>query len=174
MAGLLPGGQAAVEHPHIRVAGIDQQPPQAAGGHTAAAVIDHDGAVIAHTQTSSGALEMVRAGQWVPTFAPGGVGQLGFEINLEDVHGQTEGKIYCIIGAAYVYSSCGGLDVDTNMNLLTTEGTPIENVYVVGNDSLGVLNESNKAYVTYGGAAQGWALTSGRLAGANAAAKYAG
>ena len=100
--------------------------------------------------------------------------QLGFEINLEDVHGQTEGKIYCIIGAAYVYSSCGGLDVDTNMNLLTTEGEPIENVYVVGNDSLGVLNESNKAYVTYGGAAQGWALTSGRLAGANAAAKYAG
>ena len=54
-----------------------------------------------------------------------------------------------------------------------TDGTAIDNVYVVGNDSLGVLNESNKAYVTYGGCAQGWALTSGRLAGANAAAKYA-
>ncbi len=100
--------------------------------------------------------------------------QLGFTVNLDDVHGQTEGKIYCIIGAAYVYSTCGGLDVDTNMNLLKEDGTPIENVYVVGNDSLGVLNESNKAYVTYGGCAQGWALTSGRLAGANAAAKYAG
>ena len=100
--------------------------------------------------------------------------KLGFDINLEDVHGQTEGKIYCIVGAAYVYSTCGGLDIDTNMNLLTTDGTPVENVYVVGNDSLGVLNKSNKAYVTYGGAAQGWALTSGRLAGANAAAKYAG
>ncbi|MCI8402784.1 MAG: FAD-binding protein [Lachnospiraceae bacterium] len=99
--------------------------------------------------------------------------RLGFEINLEDVHGQTEGKIYCIIGAAYVYSTCGGLDVDTNINLLREDGTPVENVYVVGNDSLGVLNESNKAYVTYGGCAQGWALTSGRLAGANAAAKYA-
>lgn len=99
--------------------------------------------------------------------------RLGFEIKLDDVHGQTEGKIYCIIGAAYVYSTCGGLDVDTNMNLLKEDGTPVENVYVVGNDSLGVLNESNKAYVTYGGCAQGWALTSGRLAGANAAAKYA-
>lgn len=100
--------------------------------------------------------------------------QLGFAVNLDDVHGQTEGKIYCIKGAAYVYSTCGGLDVDTNMNLLKEDGTPIANVYVVGNDSLGVLNESNKAYVTYGGCAQGWALTSGRLAGANAAAGFAG
>lgn len=100
--------------------------------------------------------------------------KLGFKINLDDIHGQTEGKIVCIKGAAYVYSTCGGLDVDTNMNLLKEDGTPVENVYVVGNDSLGTLNESDKAYVTYGGAAQGWALTSGRLAGANAAAKYAG
>ncbi|MBE7007933.1 MAG: FAD-binding protein [Ruminococcaceae bacterium] len=100
--------------------------------------------------------------------------QLGIKINLDDVHGQTSGKIYCIKGAAYVYSTCGGLDIDTNINLLKEDGTPVENVYIVGNDSLGTLNESNKAYVTYGGAAQGWALTSGRLAGANAAAKYAG
>jgi uncharacterized protein with FMN-binding domain len=99
--------------------------------------------------------------------------KLGIKINLSDVHGQTEGKIYCIKGAAYVYSTCGGLDIDTNMNLLKEDGTPVENVYIVGNDSLGVLNESNKAYVTYGGCAQGWALTSGRLAGADAAAKYA-
>lgn len=100
--------------------------------------------------------------------------QLGFKVNLEDIHGKTDGKIYCIKGAAYVYSTCGGLDVDTNINLLKEDGTPVENVYIVGNDSLGTLNESNKAYVTYGGAAQGWALTSGRIAGANAAAKYAG
>lgn len=100
--------------------------------------------------------------------------KLGISINLEDVHGQTEGKIYCIIGAAYVYSTCGGLDVDTNLNLLKEDGTAIENVYVAGNNSLGVLNASDKAYVTYGGCAQGWALTSGRLIGENAAAKYAG
>lgn len=68
----------------------------------------------------------------------------------------------------------GGLDVDTDMHLLKEDGTPVENVYIVGNDSLGTLNESNKAYVTYGGCAQGWALTSGRLAGANAAAAFAG
>ena len=100
--------------------------------------------------------------------------QIGVTINLEDVHGQTEGKIYCIKGAAYVYSTCGGMDVDTQIRLLKEDGTPVENVFVVGNDSLGTLNESNKAYVTYGGCAQGWALTSGRLAGANAAAAFAG
>ena len=99
--------------------------------------------------------------------------QLGFTISLDDIHGQTEGKIWCIKGAAYVYSTCGGLDIDTNLNLLKEDGTAIENIYVIGNDSLGVLNESDKAYVTYGGCAQGWALTSGRLAGASAAAKYA-
>jgi predicted oxidoreductase len=100
--------------------------------------------------------------------------QLGFKINLDDIHGQKEGKIVCIKGAAYVYSTCGGLDIDTNMNLLKEDGTAVENVYIVGNDSLGTLNKSGKAYVTYGGAAQGWALTSGRLAGADAAKKYAG
>ena len=100
--------------------------------------------------------------------------KLGFEVKLDDVHGQTEGKIWAIKGAAYVYSTCGGMDVDTNINLLKEDGTPVENIYVVGNESLGTLNESNKAYVTYGGCAQGWALTSGRLAGANAAAKFAG
>ena len=98
--------------------------------------------------------------------------KLGFTVNLEDVHGST-GKIVAIKGAAYVYSTCGGLDVDTNLNLLKTDGTPVENVYVVGNDSLGTLNESNKAYVTYGGAAQGWALTSGRLVGQTIGEKYA-
>lgn len=53
-------------------------------------------------------------------------------------------------------------------------GTPVENVHAVGNEDLGALNESNRAYVTCGGCARGWSLTSGRLAGASAAAKFAG
>lgn len=77
----------------------------------------------------------------------------------------------CLIGAAYVYSTTGGVEVDENINLVKTDGSIVDNVYAVGNDSLGCLNESNKAYATYGGAAQGWALTSGRLAGVNAANK---
>ena len=97
--------------------------------------------------------------------------KLGIDIKLDDIHGKTDGKMVCLIGAAYVYSTTGGVEVDENINLVKTDGSIVDNVYVVGNDSLGCLNESNKAYVTYGGAAQGWALTSGRLAGANAANK---
>jgi fumarate reductase flavoprotein subunit len=39
----------------------------------------------------------------------------------------------------------------------------------LGNDSLGILFTEKKPYVTYGGAAQGWAYTSGYLAGKVAA-----
>lgn len=85
-----------------------------------------------------------------------------------------EGPFYAVIGAGYVYGSCGGLDIDANMNVLRTDGTAIENLYAVGQDSMGVLFTNKDAYVTYGGAAQGWVITSGRLAGANAAAKFAG
>lgn len=62
----------------------------------------------------------------------------------------------CLIGAAYVYSTTGGVEVDENINLVKTDRTAADNVYAVGNDSLGCLNESNKAYATYGEAAKGW------------------
>lgn len=80
------------------------------------------------------------------------------------------GKLYAIAGAGYYYGTCGGLDVNESMNVLKEDGTPIDNLYAVGQDSMGVLFSNQVAYVTYGGAAQGWVLTSGRLAGANAAA----
>ena len=95
--------------------------------------------------------------------------QLGLAQLTQQVEDQG-GAYYAIKGASYVYSTCGGLDVDANLNVLDESGAPIQGLYAVGNDSLGVLLASEKAYVTYGGAAAGWALTSGRLAGANAAA----
>ncbi|MGI6151762.1 MAG: FAD-binding protein [Christensenellales bacterium] len=85
-----------------------------------------------------------------------------------------EGPFYAVIGAGYVYGSCGGLDIDENMNVLRTDGTTIENLYAVGQDSMGVLFTNKDAYVTYGGAAQGWVITSGRIAGEKAAEKFAG
>ena len=96
--------------------------------------------------------------------------KLGFKLLISDVHGKTTGKFYAIKGAAYIYSTTGGLDVDENFNVLTKEHEPISNVYAVGNDSMGVLFASKKAYITYGGVAQGYALTSGRLAGYYASA----
>lgn len=95
--------------------------------------------------------------------------KLGIKLAISNVHGKTDGKFYAIKGAAYAYSTSGGLDVDTNFNVLTADQKPIPNVYAVGNDSMGVLFASGKACVTYGGAAQGYALTSGRLAGYYAA-----
>ena len=95
--------------------------------------------------------------------------ELGLEeltVNVED----QGGAYYAVKGASYVYSTCGGVEVDTSLNVVDEDGNAVQGLYAVGNDSLGVLLASEKAYVTYGGAAAGWALTSGRLAGANAAA----
>lgn len=80
------------------------------------------------------------------------------------------GPIYAIAGAGYYYGTCGGLEVNEKMNVVKEDGTAIANLFAVGQDSMGVLFSNQDAYVTYGGAAQGWVLTSGRLAGANAAA----
>ncbi len=97
---------------------------------------------------------------------------LAEELELEELTANVEdqgGAYYAIKGASYVYSTCGGLEVDVNLNVVDEDGNSVPGLYAVGNDSLGVLLASEKAYVTYGGAAAGWALTSGRLAGANAA-----
>ena len=83
-----------------------------------------------------------------------------------------EGPYYAVLGAGYSYGTCGGLDIDVNMNVLKTDGTPIANLYAIGQDSMGVLFSNQVPYVSYGGAAQGWVLTSGRLAGANAAENF--
>lgn len=79
------------------------------------------------------------------------------------------GPYYAFAGASYIYSTVGGLDVNTDLQVLQKDGTtPINGLYAVGTDSLGVLFSEQREYVTYGGAAQGWAYTSGRLAGIHA------
>ena len=48
--------------------------------------------------------------------------------------------------------------------------TPIPGLYAVGNDSMGGLLSGAKNYIGYGGAIQGWCITSGRMAGIYAGA----
>lgn len=84
-----------------------------------------------------------------------------------------EGPYVAVAGAGYSYGTCGGLDINEDMNVLTKDGIVIENLYSVGQDSMGVLFSNQVPYVTYGGAAQGWVLTSGRQAGLKAAEKFA-
>jgi len=77
-----------------------------------------------------------------------------------------EGPYYAIVGAPYCYTTCGALDINEQFQVLAADGvTPIEGLFSVGTDSMGVLYSEKKAYVTFGGAANGWALTSGYQVG---------
>ena len=77
-----------------------------------------------------------------------------------------KGPYYAVVGTPYCYSTCGGLNIDRNFRVLQSDGkTPVNGLYAVGTDSMGVLFTEKKAYVTFGGVAQGWAFTSGYLAG---------
>lgn len=72
-------------------------------------------------------------------------------------------------GCPYIYSTCGGLDVNENFQVLDTEGNVMPGLFACGTDSMGVLFNENKAYTNYGGCAQGYCFVSGRDAGAFAA-----
>ena len=77
-------------------------------------------------------------------------------------------------GAPYIYSTCGGLDVNENFQVLDTAGNVIPGLFACGTDSMGVLFNEQKAYTNYGGCAQGYCFVSGRDAGAFAAEEILG
>ena len=77
-----------------------------------------------------------------------------------------EGPYYAIKMASYSYNTVAGLDINADFQVLDTNGEVMEGLYAVGSDSAGVLFSEKKPYVTFGGANNGWALTSGYVAGA--------
>ena len=84
------------------------------------------------------------------------------------------GPYYAIAGAPYCYTTCGALDINESFQVLKADGkTAIKGLFAVGTDAMGVLFTEKKEYVTFGGAANGWGLTSGYLAGPEIA-KYLG
>ena len=76
-----------------------------------------------------------------------------------------EGPYYALAMASYSYNTCAGLDINENMQVLDTNGQVMEGLFCVGSDSAGVLFSEKKPYVTFGGANNGWALTSGYVGG---------
>ena len=85
------------------------------------------------------------------------------------------GPYYGIVGSSYCYSTCGGLDINTDFQVLQADGeTPIGGLYAVGTDSMGVLFTNTKGYANYGGITQAYAFVSGRVAGEAAAQAVAG
>ncbi|MDO4494029.1 MAG: FMN-binding protein [Clostridia bacterium] len=93
---------------------------------------------------------------------------------LSETLNGAEGTYYAVCCMSYAYATVGGLDVDVNMNVLRADGTPIANLYAVGQDSEGVCNVEGKPYTPWGGQAQAWTYVSGYLAGKAAAAAFAG
>ena len=91
---------------------------------------------------------------------------------LSETLGGVETAYYAVPCTSWSYGTVGGLDVDINMNVLREDGTPIENLFAVGQDSEGVCNIDGKAYTPWGGQAQSWTFVSGKIAG-TAAAAYA-
>jgi fumarate reductase flavoprotein subunit len=82
----------------------------------------------------------------------------------------TESNYYiAVTGAPYIYSTCGGLDVNNNMQVMDAKGKAIEGLYAVGTDSMGVLFTNKKGYANFGGVAQGYCFSSGKIAGIMAA-----
>lgn len=80
------------------------------------------------------------------------------------------GPYYAVKGYSHAFCTCGDLDINEGLQVLKADGkTPINGLYSAGNECGGVLYTNKKPYVTYGGAALGWAYTSGRLAGDYAA-----
>jgi len=94
------------------------------------------------------------------------------EATLSETLGGVDTAYYAVPCTSWCYGTVGGLDVDVNMNVLRADGTPIENLFAVGQDSEGVCNVDGKAYTPWGGQAQSWTFVSGKIAG-TAAAEYA-
>ena len=92
------------------------------------------------------------------------------EAVLSEALGGEETTYYAVIAAGYTYGTVGGLDVDVNMNVLREDGSPIENLFAVGTDSMGVENVEGKPYTPWGGQAHSWTFVSGYLGGKAAAA----
>lgn len=76
-----------------------------------------------------------------------------------------DGPYYAIKMASYSYNTVAGLDINTSFQVLDAHGNAIDGLFAVGSDSAGVLFSEKKPYVTFGGANNGWALTSGYAAG---------
>ena len=78
-------------------------------------------------------------------------------------------RLYAIKASAYCYSTNGALDVNSNIEVLDTEGNVIPGLYACGTDSMGVLFTEETGYIDYGGVAHSWCSVSGKIAGKNAA-----
>ncbi|QRG87090.1 FAD-binding protein [Bulleidia sp. zg-1006] len=104
----------------------------------------------------------------------GTASELAKKLNMKEEElvkslGDKDKNYYLFESVAYSYGTVGGLDVNKNMNVLRKDGSPIVNLFAVGQDSEGVANKDGEAYTPWGGQAQSWTFVSGKIAGEQAA-----
>lgn len=80
----------------------------------------------------------------------------------------SDGPYYAIIEHVAILGTLDGVNVNENCQALRKDGSPIENVYVVGNNANGLYGDS---YPIFEGVADGFAFCSGRIAGLEIANK---
>ncbi|MFZ7120261.1 MAG: FAD-binding protein [Eubacteriaceae bacterium] len=78
------------------------------------------------------------------------------------------GPYYAIKSVSLSYSTIGGVNVDENMQVLNSNEDPISGLYAVGVESLGTITDG-VSYPDVEGLALGWGMTSGKIAGEQAA-----
>lgn len=83
-----------------------------------------------------------------------------------------KGPFYAFRPAAGVLVSCGGIRVNGNFQVIDAHSEPIEGLYAVGNDASGLYGDTYN--LDCPGSANGFAHTSGRLAGRHAAEQITG
>lgn len=96
-AGSRPGGQAAVEDPHVRVTRPAQQPPRPGRRPAQSAVVHDDGPVRPDARPPHGFPEGLRVRQRVAAARPGRTCQFAVEV---DVH--RPGQVSCLVGGPLV------------------------------------------------------------------------
>ncbi len=103
---------------------------------------------------------------------PEGSMEAAYQASANELQKADSAYYYIVEGKGYGYSSCGGIEVNPDMQVVKTDGSIIENLFLVGTDSLGNIMITGAEYPT-GGDAHTWAMSGGYIA-ANKAMELAG
>ncbi|MBA1393243.1 FAD-binding protein, partial [Lactobacillus sp. XV13L] len=79
----------------------------------------------------------------------------------ELLFGVHEGPYYAIIEHCAILGTMDGINVDRNCQPVTEDGTPLKDLYIVGNNANGLYSDG---YPSYEGIANGFAFVSGWIA----------
>ncbi|MFD0621311.1 FAD-dependent oxidoreductase [Paenibacillus sp. GCM10027629] len=87
--------------------------------------------------------------------------------NKEYLHPVEKGPFYALSTSARGLGTLGGVKINENIQAVNDQDKPIPGLWVAGNDAGGMYGNT---YITIEGGTLGFAYTSGKLAGGNAAA----